>query len=85
MGLALNNMPEHGWKKLFALVEGSEKTVIEYSATFRKGKKQVKNITANTTKEITLAKDFDFSKEQELPTNYDKFTPYRTMFCLENV
>ena len=65
LGLALDNMPTHGWNQLYDLIDGSEKTVIEYSATYRPAKKQFKNIIASITKEKIAEKEFDFSQADE--------------------
>ena len=88
LGLALTNMPMHGWHKLYDLIDDSEKTVIEYSATFKPGKKQSKDILASVAKEKTAEKEFDFSQADEFKTEKHKnnINAYvRKMYLLEKV
>lgn len=75
-------LSEIGWKKLFDLINKSEKTVIEYSTTFKDAKKQKKHILNNTNKSITQEKELDFSGS----FNKEQYAnPYRKIICLENV
>ncbi len=80
LGLELK-MQQDGWNKLFDLINNSQKTVIEYSVTFKTAKNQVKDILNNTDKKITETKDFDLSNHnyKDCPIIY----PLRTIICLE--
>lgn len=87
LGLALNNMPDHGWNKLYKLINHSECAVIEYSTTYKNGKQQVKGIIKNTdiNKQIINEQDFNFSQEAEFKSGiYSKVNPYRKMIVLAN-
>ena len=75
------NMQCRGWNKLCDLIDGSSKTVIEYSSEYKRAKKQLKDIEKNVLKKRTLVEEFDFSDY-----NFGKYRsvyPYRTMICLE--
>lgn len=80
MGLELK-MQDGGWHKLFGLIDGSHKAVIEYSVTYKLAKQQVKDIKKNSPKQIIKECDFDFSEKDF--SKYKEVFPYRKMICLQ--
>lgn len=86
LGLDLSTMQQHGWSKLYDLIDKSKTTVIEHSATFKPAKKQFKTLIKNIVKTKIAIKEFNFSQSEELKGEKYKnnINPYaRIMYLLE--
>lgn len=81
LGLALDKMPEPGWKKLYNLIDTSQQTVVEYSTTYKPAKNQIKWIKKNIAKKVDQEIELDLSKCDF--SQYSQVHPYRKMICFK--
>lgn len=60
LGLQLHFTNEKAWVQLYDLINGAERTIIEYAADFAIAKKQIKNIRKNCNVHLVEEKPFQF-------------------------
>ena len=58
LGLQLHFTNENSWLKLYDLINGAQRTIIEYAADFTAAKKQIKNIHKNC--KVNCVKELPF-------------------------
>lgn len=59
MGLSLTIRDQRGWNKLYTLIDGAKKVVIEHSEMHKDGKKQYEQILRNTNKKLMNEESFN--------------------------
>ncbi len=80
LGMDLH-LDDSGWKRVFELINGSKRTVIEFSASYKPAHQQFKFICDNITKNKSVGVKLDLTENDT--SKYLEFYPHRNLYCFE--